>query len=312
MITHTSINRRNRIIWSLFLPGIMLLSACGGSFQSVSTQPQVDLTKQFHDALLTATYAVPAATATPAPPTETPTATIDPNITPPPLPAVYRSQYLKPLDIPRTYITDTCTYLRNRWDPNKSTPGTVVMPIMFHGIAAETAAKDNDITLTNYKILMKSLKELGFEAINMQQFVDFMYDNAKIPSRSVLLIVDDRHHQQYFDENFKPYYDKWGWQVITAWTSVKDETRALIDEQRNLIAAGYVDYQSHGVIHNYFLNEEEFLKGELFGSKEAMQKNLNVTPILISGRVEAFRNSQFRSPVKQATKPASLQFPEAR
>ena len=260
----------------------MLLSACGGSFNTVSAQPQVDLTKQFQDALLTATYGVPSPTFTPAPPTETPTPTIDPNITPPPLPAIYRSEFLKPLDIPRTYIADTCTYLKNRWDPNKSAPGTIVMPIMFHGISDGEAAKDNDITMTNFKILMKSLNDLRFEAITMKQFVDFMYDNAKIPSRSVLLIVDDRHHQPYFDEKFKTYYEKWGWPVIDSWISFKDNTQDLINEQRNLIAAGYVDYQAHGVVHNTPIGEsskEEYIRSEIIGSKEAMQRDLGVTPI---------------------------------
>ncbi|WP_160316751.1 polysaccharide deacetylase family protein [Leptolinea tardivitalis] len=261
---------------------MMLLSACGSSFNTVSAQPEIDLTKQFQDALLTATYGVPAPTATPAPPTETPVPTVDPNITPPPLPEVYRSQFLKPVDIPRTYISDTCTYLKNRWDPNKSAPGTIVMPIMFHGIAQETAAKENDITSTNFKILMKSLNELGFQAINMKQFVDFMYDNAKIPNRSVLLIVDDRHYAQYFDQNFKPYYDKWGWPVINAWISFKDNTQDLIQDQRNLVAAGYVDYQAHGVVHNIPIGNnstDEYIKSEIVGSKESMQRDIGVTPI---------------------------------
>ncbi|NMB54852.1 MAG: polysaccharide deacetylase family protein [Leptolinea sp.] len=278
MTTHNFISRRIRVIGSMLLLGAVFLSGCGGS-SSQSAQPQIDLTKQFQDALLTATYAVPAATATPAPPTETPTPTIDPNITPPALPDIYRSQFLKPLDIPRAYVSDTCTYLRNRWDPNKSEPGTIVMPIMFHGIAAEEASKDNDISKKDFRVLMKSLKDLGFEAIGMQQFVDFMYDNAKIPSRSVLLIVDDRHHREYFDENFKTYFDEWGWPVINSWISFKDNTQDLINEQRELISAGYVDYQAHGVVHNYFQNDETFLRGELQGSIDAMKRDLNVTPI---------------------------------
>ncbi|MEI8132841.1 MAG: polysaccharide deacetylase family protein, partial [Leptolinea sp.] len=118
--------------------------------------------------------------------------------------------------------------------------------------------------------------------INMKQFVDFMYNNAKIPSRSVLLIVDDRHHQPYFDEKFKPYYEKWGWPVINSWINVSDNPKDLLDEQRNLIAAGYVDHQAHGVVHNTPINDnstEEYIRGEIIGAKETMQKNFNITPI---------------------------------
>lgn len=280
MTTHTKSNRRNWAVISIILFGMIILSACGGSLVSASAeQPEIDITKIFQDALLTATYAVPTATTTPAPPTITPTPTLDPNITPPPLPEIYRSDFLKPVDIPRTYEADTCIYLKNRWDPNKSAPGTIVMPIMFHGIAAEEATKDNDISKTNFKILMKSLKELGFEAINMQQFVDFMYSNGKIPSRSVLLIVDDRHYREYFDQNFRSYWDEWGWPVINSWISFKDNTQDLINDQLGLLADKYVDYQAHGVVHNYFQNDEDFLRGELHGSMEAMQRDLNVKPI---------------------------------
>jgi peptidoglycan/xylan/chitin deacetylase (PgdA/CDA1 family) len=153
------------------------------------------------------------------------------------------------------------------------------MAIMFHGISDGDAAKDNDITMTQFKALMKSLHDQKFEAIRMQQFVDFMYSNAKIPSRSVLLIVDDRHHQPYFDQKFKDYYEKWGWPVINAWISFKENTQSFIDEQKNLVAAGYVDYQAHGVVHNYFKNDETFLRGELQGSMDAMQKDLGVKPV---------------------------------
>jgi peptidoglycan/xylan/chitin deacetylase (PgdA/CDA1 family) len=279
MTTQNLSNRRKWVIGSIVLSGMIFLSACGGSSLSVTNQPTLDLTKQFQDALLTATYAIPTATETPAPPTVTPTATVDPNVTPPPLPVTFRSQFLKPLDIPRTYVEDTCTYIRNRWDPNKSAPGTIVMPIMFHGIAAEVASKDNDISKTDFKILMKSLKDLGFEAINMKQFVDFMFDNAKIPNRSVLLIVDDRHYRQYFDQNFKDYFTKWGWPVINSWISFKDNTQDLINDQKALVAEKYVDYQAHGVVHNYFQNDETFLRNELQGSIDAMKRDIGVTPI---------------------------------
>ena len=36
---------------------------------------------------------------------------------------------------------------------------------------------------------------------------------------------------QYFDENFKPYYEKWGWPVINSWISFKDNTQDLINDQ---------------------------------------------------------------------------------
>jgi hypothetical protein len=93
------------------------------------------------------------------------------------------------------------------------------------------------------------------------------------------VIVDERHYRQYFDQNFKDYYSKWGWPVINSWISFKDNTQDLINDQKALITEGYVDYQAHGVVHNYFQNDETFLRGELQGSVDAMQRDLGVTPI---------------------------------
>jgi len=157
----------------------------------------------------TAEYVPP--TETPAPePTVVPTATRDPNRTPPALPAEFTTALLNPLDTPHTYVQDKCEYLKAKWDPNNAAPGTVVMPIMFHGIAkgevnpAITGAY-HDMTMKDFNRLMKDLKDLGFEAISMQQMADFMYHNANIPQRSVLLIVDDRKHRQSFDDTFFQY-----------------------------------------------------------------------------------------------------------
>jgi hypothetical protein len=59
---------------------------------------------------------------------------------------MYQTSILKPHDIPRTYVADTCQYLKNKWDPNKSAPGTVVMVIMHHGINKGDAS-GNDVTV---------------------------------------------------------------------------------------------------------------------------------------------------------------------
>ncbi len=75
----------------------------------------------------------PTSTAT-ASPTETPIPTATAIRTPPALPAVFQTGELNPLDPPRTYISDTCQYLKDKWTSTNSAPGTVLMPIMFHSI----------------------------------------------------------------------------------------------------------------------------------------------------------------------------------
>ena len=87
----------------------------------------------------TAVAQISIPTETPVP-TETPIPTATIPRTPPALPVTYQTSLLNVEDIPRTYVSDTCQYLQNKWNPNNSAPGTVVMVIMFHGINKDAAA----------------------------------------------------------------------------------------------------------------------------------------------------------------------------
>jgi hypothetical protein len=203
--------------------------------------------------------------------------------TPPALPATFVASQLNPLDTPHTYIADTCQYLRDKWTSTNAAPGTVAMVVMFHGITQEKATRIHDISKQDFKQLMNDLKEQGFEAITATQLADFMDHNAKIPARSVLLIVDDRHFAQNFNEHFRPYWEKWQWPVVNAYIA-KDERVDLWTENAALAAEGWVDYQAHGVIHNENMSDastDEFLTGELQGAITNMQKYFNKTPIAI-------------------------------
>lgn len=218
-------------------------------------------------------------------PSETPAPTKDPHRTPSPLPPSFTTDLINPLDTPHTYITNSCEYLNKKWNKENAEPGTVLIPIMFHSITKGEATADNAITFTDYKRIMNDLHDMGFEAIKMQQAVDFLYDNAKIPKKSVLLIVDDRKHREYFDTTFRKYHEDWGWPVINSWINLDDSIYAeVIQENKDLENEGWVDHQSHGTIHNIPMSNDstdEYLKGELQGSMEKMQKDYGKTPVAI-------------------------------
>jgi hypothetical protein len=249
------------------------LASCGPS--APATDPNIALTAAFE----TAFAQLSAATATPQIiDTPIPTATVP--RTPPALPGSYQSSLLQPEDLPRTYVQDACQYLKNKWDSTKSAPGTIVMIIMHHGIN-KGEASGNDVTTGEHKRIMDDLYESGFTAINMQQMADFMYDNAKIPQRSVLLIVDDRHFAEYFNDHWRPYHDQWGWSVVNGYIGV-DERTDLWAENAALSAEGWVDYQSHGYLHNTPISEgspDEFIISEMQGAISSIQKYMNKTPI---------------------------------
>ena len=155
------------------------------------------------------------------------------------------------------------------------------MVIMFHSISKDAATGTNQISAGDQKHLMNDLHDLGFQAINMQQMADFMEHNAKVPPRSVLLIVDDRHFAEYFNDHFRPFFEEWGWPVVNAYIA-KDERPDLWAENAALSAQGWVDYQAHGVIHNTPITSsstEEYMLSELQGAITNFQKYLNKTPI---------------------------------
>jgi hypothetical protein len=230
---------------------------------------------------LTALPPTPVPTSTPLP-TETPAPTAV--RTPPDLPGMFQSQYFNSLDTPHTYVTDTCQYLRNKWDPNNAAPGTVVMPIMFHSITKGEVTNYDQISINSFHQLMADLREQGFEAITTEQLADFLENNAKIPWRSVYLVVDDRKQRAYFDTTFKQYYDQWGWKVVNAWISAPDNTFDVWGQNAQLEAEGWVDHQAHGVVHNIPMansSMDTYITGELQGSIDAQREKFNKTPIAI-------------------------------
>ncbi len=250
----------------------VILSAC----QPAPVPPTPDMSAALTEAVATALAQLATPTFTPSP---VPTATAI--RTPPPLPPAFQTTLLNPLDAPHTYIQDSCQYLLDKWNPNNSAPGTIVMTVMFHSISKDKAVDVNQISAGDQKRLMNDLHDAGFQAINMQQMADFMEHNAKIPPRSVLLIVDDRHFASYFDDHFRPFYEQWGWPVVNAYIA-KDERPDLWAENAALSAEGWVDYEAHGVIHNINItnsSSEAFMLSELQGAIVNIQKYMHKTPI---------------------------------
>jgi hypothetical protein len=255
---------------------VLLLASCQRAAAPTPDQ-NIALTAAFE----TAVAQISQPTATPVP-TETPVPTATVPRTPPALPEMFQTSILKPEDLPRTYVADTCQYLQNRWNPNNAAPGTVVMVIMFHAIDKDAATSQYlKISAKDFRRLMGDLYEAGFQAINTQQMADFMYKNAKIPQRSVLLIVDDRAHASKFNDHFRGYFEDWGWPVINAYIGL-DERPDLWAENAALSAEGWVDYEAHGYIHNIPISDgstDDFIMGEMNGVITSFQKYFNKTPI---------------------------------
>lgn len=157
------------------------------------------------------------------------------------------------------------------------------MPIMIHGVAAgdETPDRANGTNHNHLEVLFRDLNQQGFVTITTQQLFDFLDHNAKIPQRSVILISDDRHYADYFNTHFVPFLQKYGWKTVTNAFITFPDNNVLLDENKQLAASGWVDYQSHGIdaISITENSSDEFINAELVKSYDWLKQNFDVTPI---------------------------------
>ncbi|HEY9077412.1 MAG TPA: hypothetical protein VIO61_12845 [Anaerolineaceae bacterium] len=278
----------------LMILALLLLSSCTGNHTpTVQVNFFQTQTAAFNSALQTATYAVPSATNTPVPshtPTQPFTPTPNPTATstagpPPTLPAAYQPTSLAKGVKPVTYIKDTCEYLKARWNPDNAAPGTIVMPIMYHSVTADYRAitEDTQIRHSELEKTLKHAKEVGFQTITTRQLVDFLEKNAKIPQRSLLLIVDDRR-PGVIKEHFMPFLVDYKWTLTLGWLIGDTDTRPasnlagenfknLWEQIEAYYATGYLDPQAHGYVHNINITESsspEYIRSELENSRKAL------------------------------------------
>jgi hypothetical protein len=236
-----------------------------------------------------APFLTPTVTASPtllptSSPTVIPTSTPTPIRTPPALPAEYQNDNLTPFGSPHPYIQDKCQVLQNKWSSANSAPGTVVMVIMFHSITNNQINSPNQVSEYAFRQLMDTLHNDGFQSITTLQLANFMDTNAFIPSRSVLLIVDDRKSSNYFNILFRQYWEDWGWPVVNAWISTDLSSANLWQQQVDLHNEGWVDYQAHGVVHNIGMGpdaSDEYIYSELQGSIDRFLLHFGEPPIAI-------------------------------
>ena len=203
-------------------------------------------------------------------------------VTSPALPPTFETTLLNPLDTPRTYLHETCRFLRNKWKPDNAKPGTVVMIIMFGKIQAGPVTTPNGINVWDFTKIMQELKFQGFEAISMREFLFFIERNAEIPPRSVLIIQDGNFEEEYFYRNYREFWENWGWPVVNGWQSNIETPETLSQENINMENEGWVDHQAYGVMPDTKLSDESaktVIARELQGSLAGFADIYGKTPI---------------------------------
>lgn len=264
------------------LASCCLLAACSLPAGAASPSAQASVTPSPF-APLAATY-TPSASPTPqasSTPAETPT--------PAPQPASFTSSLLRAWVQPASYIADQCDYLSKRWDPDGSRPGTIVAPIMYHSILRGNATPtlSQDINEVTFYRIVDVARELGYETITSQQLVDFLHNNAPIPPRSMLLILDDRRAGTA-QEYFLPLYEQYGWGTTLGWIIGDTDQRtgehsgeSLWDWVERLNDTGAFDVQSHALNHIPIVGGEsaDFLRRELGDNIPILEEHFGQRPI---------------------------------
>jgi hypothetical protein len=154
---------------------------------------------------------------------------------------------------------------------------------MFHGIVRSGHPVENsvDISTEQFQDFVSYAHYLGFETITTSQLVDFLENNAPIPRRSMIMIIDDRRPGTV-REHFMPVLQEYNWTLTLGYISgvVPDSEWADLE---NLASSGRLDVQAHGWLHNgstYIQDStpEDVIRSEIFKPIPVLQKHFGYRP----------------------------------
>ena len=216
-------------------------------------------------------------------PTSTPIFTHTPSTTPAPIPfegELFDTEILWEDVQPVQYIDDQCKYLQLKWNPEKSPPGTIVVPIMFHSVAksGRVITDKTSISEEYFHSVLTHANDLGFRTITTEDLVGFLTTNEPIPPLSMIMILDDR--RPGVTERFLPYLTQYDWTLTLGWI-VQDQREYLWDWMEYLAEPGRLDVQSHGYWHKYIVEEtpEEIIIEEIYDPIPILEEHFGHRPI---------------------------------
>jgi Polysaccharide deacetylase len=197
---------------------------------------------------------------------------------------MFTTRLLREGILPEAYLEDNCSFLRMRWSPEGSQPGTVVVPIMFHSIVQDgrqVADPNKDITAEQFNSFVEYSSYLGFETITTQELLDFLTSNASIPQRSMMIIVDDRRPGMIRDW-LMPVLEQYDWTATAAYIADPKSLPWAWDLMSQLFASGRLDVQSHGYSGQLYIVPEtpaDQIQNEIWKSTQVLQDHFGVRPI---------------------------------
>lgn len=157
---------------------------------------------------------------------------------------------------------------------------------MFHSILEGSNPPDlpQDINKEMFDAIIQLSEKLNFETITSEELLNFLQGNAKIPERSMMLILDDRRPGTA-EDYFLPVLQENGWTATLAWIAA-DSGENLWTWIERLNATGYFDIQSHGLGQNGHIPitdqmSEAEVRQEIEGSIPVLMEHFGERPLAI-------------------------------
>jgi peptidoglycan/xylan/chitin deacetylase (PgdA/CDA1 family) len=159
------------------------------------------------------------------------------------------------------------------------------IPILVYHRFGARAADSMTVTVSLFESHLKYLRDNGYQAIPLRQFVEFRSKGGpELPRRAVVITADDGHHSVY--TQLLPLARKYSLPVTLFIypSAISNADYAMTWEQlADLKQTGLFDIQSHSFWHPNFNDEkrrlkheqyEKFVRTQLVKSKQTLEKKL--------------------------------------
>jgi len=170
--------------------------------------------------------------------------------------------------------------------------GRVNAPILlYHHVKDEVSSSRYQVSIPAFREQMAALKEMGYTAITMSQFLKALYDGGELPEKPIVITFDDGHISVY--QNAFPIMSDYGFPgifyiVANRINDVPDFVN--VSSLKEMIAAGW-EVGSHSYTHSDLTKDHSIAAKEIGGSKDDLEAALS-TPILTFaypfGRIDPF------------------------
>lgn len=130
-----------------------------------------------------------------------------------------------------------------------------------------------------FQATVDAARALGYETITTAELIGFLEENARIPYRSMMIIVDDRRPGTV-SEYILPVLAPLDWTVTLGWI-IGDTGPDLWATMEALAAGGRLDVQSHGFQHRFITDQmtEDEIRSEISGSIPVLVEHFGSRPL---------------------------------